>query len=89
MAEPAAPGRSNRLLELTTSSRLYPKKLLLMGANYYDHVHNDAGISDFRKAEKIPTLFFKPPTTSLVGSGKSVRYPTQSKKFDWEIKLPR
>ncbi len=77
-----APGTDDFLAPL-----LYPNKLLLMGANYYDHVHNDAGISDFRKAEKIPTLFFKPPTTSLVGSGKSVRYPTQSKKFDWEIEL--
>jgi 2-keto-4-pentenoate hydratase/2-oxohepta-3-ene-1,7-dioic acid hydratase in catechol pathway len=35
----------------------------------------------------MPTLFFKPPATTLVGSGKSVRYPTQSKKFDWEIEL--
>lgn len=80
-AEPA-PGTDDFLAPL-----LYPNKLLLMGANYYDHVHNDAGISDFQKTEKMPTLFFKPPTTTLVGSGKSVRYPTQSKKFDWEIEL--
>jgi 2-keto-4-pentenoate hydratase/2-oxohepta-3-ene-1,7-dioic acid hydratase in catechol pathway len=66
---------------------LYPNKVVLMGANYYDHLRNDAGINDFKKEEKIPMLFFKPPTTTLVGSGKSVRYPTQSKKFDWEIEL--
>lgn len=32
-------------------------------------------------------MFIKPPTTALVGSGRSVRYPTQSDKFDWEIEL--
>jgi 2-keto-4-pentenoate hydratase/2-oxohepta-3-ene-1,7-dioic acid hydratase in catechol pathway len=65
----------------------YPTKVVLMGANYYDHMHNDAGFGDFDKANKIPTLFFKPPTTTLVGSGKSVRYPIQSNKFDWEVEL--
>lgn len=33
---------------------LYPNKLLLIGANYYDHLRNDAGINDFKKEEKIP-----------------------------------
>jgi 2-keto-4-pentenoate hydratase/2-oxohepta-3-ene-1,7-dioic acid hydratase in catechol pathway len=65
----------------------YPAKVVLMGANYYDHMHGDAGFRDFQKADKIPTLFFKPPTTTLVGAGKSVRYPIQSQKFDWEIEL--
>ena len=65
----------------------FPAKVLLMGANYYDHVRGDAGWVDFEKSDKVPTLFFKPPTTTLVGSGKSVRYPTQSTKFDWEIEL--
>jgi 2-keto-4-pentenoate hydratase/2-oxohepta-3-ene-1,7-dioic acid hydratase in catechol pathway len=65
----------------------YPTKVVLMGANYYDHMHGDAGFGDFKKSDKIPTLFFKPPTTTLVGSGKSVRYPIQSKKFDWEVEL--
>jgi 2-keto-4-pentenoate hydratase/2-oxohepta-3-ene-1,7-dioic acid hydratase in catechol pathway len=65
----------------------YPTKVVLMGANYYAHMHNDAGFRDFDKANKIPTLFFKPPTTTLVGSGKSVRYPIQSNKFDWEVEL--
>jgi 2-keto-4-pentenoate hydratase/2-oxohepta-3-ene-1,7-dioic acid hydratase in catechol pathway len=65
----------------------YPTKVVLMGANYYDHMHNDAGLGDFQKSNKIPTLFFKPPTTTLVGSGKSVRYPIQSTKLDWEIEL--
>jgi len=65
----------------------YPSKVVLTGANYYEHLYKDAGMLDFRKEDKIPTFFLKPPTTTLVGSGKSVRYPTQSKQFDWEIEL--
>ncbi len=65
----------------------FPQKVVLMGANYYDHVHGDAGHKDFRKEDKVPTLFLKPPSTTLVGCGKTVRYPTQSAKFDWEIEL--
>jgi 2-keto-4-pentenoate hydratase/2-oxohepta-3-ene-1,7-dioic acid hydratase in catechol pathway len=65
----------------------YPNKLVLGGANYYEHMHKDAKMPDFRKENAIPVFFLKPPTTSLVGSGKTVRYPTQSKKFDWEVEL--
>ena len=66
----------------------YPTKVVLIGANYYDHMAKDApALGSFKKDEKIPTLFFKPPTTTLVGCGKSVRYPSQSEKFDWEVEL--
>lgn len=65
----------------------YPNKLILGGANYYDHMHKDAKMPDFRKENAIPVFFLKAPTTSLVGSGKTVRYPKQSTKFDWEVEL--
>ena len=65
----------------------YPNKLVLGGANYYEHMHKDAKMPDFRKENAIPVFFLKAPTTSLVGSGKTVRYPTQSTKFDWEVEL--
>jgi 2-keto-4-pentenoate hydratase/2-oxohepta-3-ene-1,7-dioic acid hydratase in catechol pathway len=66
----------------------YPTKVVLIGANYYDHMAKDApALGSFKKDEKIPTLFFKPPTTTLVSCGKSVRYPSQSEKFDWEVEL--
>jgi 2-keto-4-pentenoate hydratase/2-oxohepta-3-ene-1,7-dioic acid hydratase in catechol pathway len=65
----------------------YPSKLLLAGANYYEHMHRDAKMLDFRKENSIPVFFLKAPTTSLVGCGKTVRYPRQSSKFDWEIEL--
>jgi len=66
---------------------LYPNKLVMLGANYLDHMHEDAGYADFDKASKIPVLFMKPPTTAIVGSGASVPYPVQTQKFDWEIEL--
>jgi 2-keto-4-pentenoate hydratase/2-oxohepta-3-ene-1,7-dioic acid hydratase in catechol pathway len=65
---------------------LYPNKLLLAGANYYEHMVKDAGKPDFSKAASTPVFFLKPPTTSLVGSGP-VRYPVQSRALDWEIEL--
>lgn len=66
---------------------LYPNKLVMLGANYLDHMQQDAGYADFDKSSKIPVLFMKPPTTAIVGSGASVPYPVQTQKFDWEIEL--
>jgi 2-keto-4-pentenoate hydratase/2-oxohepta-3-ene-1,7-dioic acid hydratase in catechol pathway len=66
---------------------LYPNKLIMLGANYLDHMQQDAGYADFNKASKIPVLFMKPPTTAIVGSGASVPYPVQTQQFDWEIEL--
>ena len=64
----------------------YPPKLLLSGANYYEHMARDANKPDFSKSGSTPVFFLKPPTTSLVGCG-SVRYPVQSRALDWEIEL--
>jgi 2-keto-4-pentenoate hydratase/2-oxohepta-3-ene-1,7-dioic acid hydratase in catechol pathway len=65
----------------------YPSKVICTGANYYDHVTKDGGHSGFSKEDNIPLFFLKPPTTTLVGQGKSVRYPMQSGKFDYELEL--
>jgi 2-keto-4-pentenoate hydratase/2-oxohepta-3-ene-1,7-dioic acid hydratase in catechol pathway len=65
----------------------YPNKVICTGANYYDHVTKDGGHSGFNKEDNIPVFFLKPPTTTLIGQGKSVRYPIQSAKFDYELEL--
>ena len=65
----------------------YPNKVICTGANYYDHVVNDGGHASFSKEDNIPVFFLKPPTTTLVGQGRSVRYPTQTEKFDYELEL--
>ena len=65
----------------------YPSKVVLGGANYYDHMHKDVGIKDFKKENAVPVFFLKAPTTTLVGCGKSVRYPAHTQKLDWEVEL--
>jgi 2-keto-4-pentenoate hydratase/2-oxohepta-3-ene-1,7-dioic acid hydratase in catechol pathway len=65
----------------------YPNKVICAGANYYDHVVNDGGHAGFSKEDNIPVFFLKPPTTTLVGQGRVVRYPSQTEKFDYELEL--
>ncbi|MBT2533011.1 fumarylacetoacetate hydrolase family protein [Arthrobacter sp. ISL-48] len=65
----------------------YPNKVICAGANYYDHVLNDGGHTGFSKDDNIPVFFLKPPSTTLVGQGQSVHYPTQTEKFDYELEL--
>jgi 2-keto-4-pentenoate hydratase/2-oxohepta-3-ene-1,7-dioic acid hydratase in catechol pathway len=78
----AAPGIYDYMTPLQ-----YPAKVVLGGANYYEHMHKEVGLPDFRKENGMPVFFLKPPSTSLVGCGKTVRYPAQSSKLDWEIEL--
>ncbi|KPI10562.1 fumarylacetoacetate (FAA) hydrolase [Actinobacteria bacterium OK074] len=66
---------------------LYPRKVILTGGNYLDHMHHEAGFTSWDKEANYPIFFLKPPTTTLVGPGRSVRYPAQSEKFDFEIEL--
>jgi 2-keto-4-pentenoate hydratase/2-oxohepta-3-ene-1,7-dioic acid hydratase in catechol pathway len=65
----------------------FPRKVICTGFNYMDHATKDGGHSSFSKDDNIPVFFLKPPTTTLVGSGASVRYPAQSAKFDYELEL--
>jgi 2-keto-4-pentenoate hydratase/2-oxohepta-3-ene-1,7-dioic acid hydratase in catechol pathway len=84
-AHPAV--RDPQRLEDWLTPLRYPNKVICAGANYYDHVTKDGGHSDYNKENNIPVFFLKPPTTTLVGQGKSVRYPVQSDKFDYELEL--
>ena len=84
-AHPAVPD-PQRLEDWLTPLR-YPNKVICTGANYYDHMTKDGGHSDYNKEDNIPVFFLKPPTTTIVGQGKSVRYPVQSDKFDYELEL--
>ncbi|MGD9941932.1 MAG: fumarylacetoacetate hydrolase family protein [Burkholderiaceae bacterium] len=63
----------------------YPNKVMLTGTNYYDHLRA-VGRTDFNKSDNYPAFFMKPPSTALVGPG-DIRYPSESKQFDWEIEL--
>jgi 2,4-diketo-3-deoxy-L-fuconate hydrolase len=63
---------------------MYPNKLLAVGANYASHL-KEMGL----QAQKWPLMpfFLRPPTTSLVGPGETVRIPPSTKQFDWELEL--
>jgi 2-keto-4-pentenoate hydratase/2-oxohepta-3-ene-1,7-dioic acid hydratase in catechol pathway len=65
----------------------FPRKVICTGFNYMDHATKDGGHGSFSKDDNIPVFFLKPPTTTLVGPGASVRYPAQSAKFDYELEL--
>ena len=60
--------------------------MLCAGANYYDHIA-EMGVPDLRKEAQRLFFFFKPPRNALVGPGRTVRYPADSKMFDWEVEL--
>ena len=64
----------------------YPRKVLCAGANYHDHLVEMK--VDFKKNPGDHVFFFlKPPTTSLVGPGKTVKMQTDTQMLDWEIEL--
>ena len=64
----------------------YPRKVLCAGANYHDHLAEMK--VDFNKKPGDHVFFFlKPPTTSLVGPGKTVKMQTDTQMLDWEIEL--
>jgi len=65
----------------------FSRKVICTGFNYLSHATKDGGHGSFSKADNIPVFFLKPPTTTLVGQGASVRYPAQSAKFDYELEL--
>jgi 2-keto-4-pentenoate hydratase/2-oxohepta-3-ene-1,7-dioic acid hydratase in catechol pathway len=62
----------------------YPNKLICVGAVYSDH------LEQFnlppQRWSRMP-IFLRPPTTSIVGPGRTVRIPSTTRQFDWEIEL--
>jgi 2-keto-4-pentenoate hydratase/2-oxohepta-3-ene-1,7-dioic acid hydratase in catechol pathway len=62
----------------------FPNKLVGVGANYIDHLA-EMGLPEIRY-DPMP-IFFMPPTTCLVGPGRTVIKPQTTEQFDWEIEL--
>jgi 2,4-didehydro-3-deoxy-L-rhamnonate hydrolase len=63
---------------------VYPRKLLMVGANYRDHVIEMGGDPD---AMPNPYVFLKPASTSLRGSGRETALPPMAEWVDWEAEL--
>jgi 2-keto-4-pentenoate hydratase/2-oxohepta-3-ene-1,7-dioic acid hydratase in catechol pathway len=64
----------------------YPRKLLLAGANYTDHV-KEMGAPPPSKDTHRPFFFLKPPTVAVIGPNEPVVIPTSVEKADWEAEL--
>jgi 2-keto-4-pentenoate hydratase/2-oxohepta-3-ene-1,7-dioic acid hydratase in catechol pathway len=62
----------------------FPAKLICVGAAYSDHLAQMA--LPVEKWNPMP-MFLRPPTTSIVGPGRTVRIPRMTRQFDWEIEL--
>jgi 2,4-diketo-3-deoxy-L-fuconate hydrolase len=60
-----------------------PRKLICIGANYGDHNREMLGAV----TAPVPYSFFKPPTTALVGSGRTIQLPEHAEKIDYEAEL--
>ena len=54
-----------------------PANVICAGSNYYDHLLKDFGITNFDKSTN-DILYFTKQAGSIVGPGKTVRYPSQS-----------
>jgi 2-keto-4-pentenoate hydratase/2-oxohepta-3-ene-1,7-dioic acid hydratase in catechol pathway len=66
----------------------YPRKLFCTGANYADHLEEMNAAHLARKVPGAPPFFFmKPPSTTLVGPGATVRIPQGCRNFDWEVEF--
>ena len=66
----------------------YPKKLFCVGANYADHLREmNAGHLATKVPGAPPFFFMKPPSTTLVGPGGTVRIPKGCENFDWEVEF--
>lgn len=78
---------AERKAKLLTPLR-YPRKLFCVGANYADHLQEMNAGHLAKKQPGVPPFFFmKPPSTTLVGPGKTVRIPPGCRNFDWEVEF--
>ncbi len=64
----------------------YPRKLLLAGANYTDHVAEMGAPPPSKKTHR-PFFFLKPPTVTIIGPHEPVAIPKTVEKADWEAEL--
>lgn len=72
----------------TLAPILYPNKILSASGNYYQHV-DEMGRFGFEdpKAGRIPYLFMKPPTTTVIADGDPILLPEGRTQIDWEVEL--
>jgi 2,4-didehydro-3-deoxy-L-rhamnonate hydrolase len=62
---------------------LMPAKLICIGANYAEH--NAEMLGEVQNS--VPYAFLKPPTTTLIGSGRAAPLPAHAQEIDYEAEL--
>jgi len=63
---------------------LYPDNIVAIGGNYAGHL-KAMGL-EAKKWDVMP-FFIRPPKSTLVGPGETVRIPKTTRQFDWECEL--
>jgi 2,4-diketo-3-deoxy-L-fuconate hydrolase len=84
--ESLLPASTTRELDVSALEWLppvMPRKLICIGVNYGDHNREMLGTV----AVPVPYSFLKPPTTALVGSGRTILLPEHAQKIDYEAEL--
>ena len=82
-----SPGSATRLDGARLKAPIrYPSKLICVGANYKDHREEmDPGGRDRPPGD--PFLFFKPPTTTIIGPGDDILIRGEADRVDWEAEI--
>jgi 2-keto-4-pentenoate hydratase/2-oxohepta-3-ene-1,7-dioic acid hydratase in catechol pathway len=65
---------------------LYPRKLLMAGANYADHTQEMVGQRADRATQR-PYAFLKATEGCIIATGDAILYPRGVEKLDWEGEL--
>jgi 2,4-diketo-3-deoxy-L-fuconate hydrolase len=76
--------RRDRVDPTVLTPVMYPNSLMAVGANYSGHL-KEMGLQP-TKWDSMP-FFLRPPSTTLVGPGATVRIPASTEQFDWECEL--
>jgi 2-keto-4-pentenoate hydratase/2-oxohepta-3-ene-1,7-dioic acid hydratase in catechol pathway len=64
----------------------YPAKVICVGANYRDH-RGEMHKGGEAKEPGSPFLFFKPPTTTIIGPNDDIMIRGDSDRIDWEAEI--
>lgn len=63
-----------------------PGQVICAGSNFYDHLSEDMGITNFDKGATDPMFFLKRPR-NLVPAGSLLPFPRNVLQLDWEVEL--
>ncbi len=79
-------GREYSLEKVVLSAPALPSKVVCVGKNYYDHCEELKDELGDEAHPQTPILFIK-PSTSIIGNGDIIKYPSVSNRVDYEAEL--